>query len=1180
MSAPAAGGVAVGHPVDVASGVLSNTYRDARVMGRPPIDFVRSYSSALADRDGVLGPGWYHGFDLRLGATIDGHRLLDAGGGSVDFIDGDEALARGDRVRHLGAFAEIGRVDGGFVVTRWSADSTGVSRLVFPHVSLGQWARPTVIQDARGDRLHLTWDARGLLGAIEQRRSGRRLELSYRSDRLTQVTAVAGGGRRTLASYGYDGRSRLESYTDAGGNTARYRYDDAGRLVEEMARDGSIWSFTFNAAGRCVRATGRDGYDEKRLAYDVAARTTRVTDSRDAVWTYFWNEAGQVVRAESPLGRVTQSVFDEHGRLAKSIDAGGGATSFEYDEAGNRCAIQDPKGLVTSFVHDADHQLIQLTDKGGHVWRRGHDASGRLIEMIDPAGSTFRMTWSPEGDLTRLEGPAGLVRRYFWTPAGELSALAGASENAFHYQYDEWGHLVASQDPLGNVTRRRRDARGLLIAVDWPDGTVTRNEYTPSGELTRTIDRDGTVMTYRISSCSTRWGAVERANRTFRFTWENEPSLLTQIQNPNGETRTFEYDDDLRVTRAVGFDGIETTYTYDAAGRLVGRTVGGERTTFEHDELGAIVKGTYADGSVVEMTYDDLGRLAEIKDPASSVRFERDPLGHPTLEQAGEFQVERTFDPLGRLIARRTSLGFETTRTLNDAGRPVAMTIGGARLELEYDAVGREIARRFDGGATLRSAWNPMHRLVEQEVTTAAPRGGASGTATTALDPPIHRRYTYDPGDKLRVIDDDRWGRGAYAYDEAGRLTGADLAAGASERYVYDAAGNVVETANRLGADPTASWSTTRRRLAPGGQLTAEGALGFRYDSVGRLTEMSAGAGGPTWTYRWDARGRLIEAQLPDGATHRFGYDALDRRTWKEGPGGRTEYRWDGDRMTHQIAPDGRVQSWELTVGTLTPVAKQEDGQVHFAVTDHLGTPRELLTGDGRITWSAVLSPRGNVVRFGERATDCALRFAGQWWDDETSLSYNRFRYYSPSRGQFLSRDPLAKLLDFNAYAYPNNPLEWIDPFGLLAEVFYPQPDALGRPQGATALVTPADAGTGTDANPAIRPPGFEGGGHPAHHERGHLIPNRLGGDGNDPRNLVTVTGGSNHPGMANVEARIAAHVEAGNYVEMKVTPIYEGDNLVPSKIRIQATDLATGQVVADEEIQNGLHKNYRGCSH
>ena len=34
------------------------------------------------------------------------------------------------------------------------------------------------------------------------------------------------------------------------------------------------------------------------------------------------------------------------------------------------------------------------------------------------------------------------------------------------------------------------------------------------------------------------------------------------------------------------------------------------------------------------------------------------------------------------------------------------------------------------------------------------------------------------------------------------------------------------------------------------------------------------------------------------------------------------------------------------------------------------------------------------------------IRFQGQYIDEETGLHYNRFRYYDPDMGMFISRDP------------------------------------------------------------------------------------------------------------------------------------------------------------------------------
>ena len=59
------------------------------------------------------------------------------------------------------------------------------------------------------------------------------------------------------------------------------------------------------------------------------------------------------------------------------------------------------------------------------------------------------------------------------------------------------------------------------------------------------------------------------------------------------------------------------------------------------------------------------------------------------------------------------------------------------------------------------------------------------------------------------------------------------------------------------------------------------------------------------------------------------------------------------------------------------------------------------------------------------------FRFQGQFYDGETGLHYNRFRYYDSDVGMFISRDPIGLMGGFNVFAYAPNPVHWIDPSGL-----------------------------------------------------------------------------------------------------------------------------------------------------
>ncbi|WP_387468463.1 RHS repeat-associated core domain-containing protein, partial [Photorhabdus sp. RM323S] len=110
--------------------------------------------------------------------------------------------------------------------------------------------------------------------------------------------------------------------------------------------------------------------------------------------------------------------------------------------------------------------------------------------------------------------------------------------------------------------------------------------------------------------------------------------------------------------------------------------------------------------------------------------------------------------------------------------------------------------------------------------------------------------------------------------------------------------------------------------------------------------------------------------------------------------------------------------------------------------TDINGAPLEVTNEEGKIAWA------GKYRLFGELDgsplayfTDPALsstdydfrqnlRYAGQYFDNETGLHFNTFRYYAPETGRFITPDPIGLAGGLNLYQYAPNPMTWIDPWG------------------------------------------------------------------------------------------------------------------------------------------------------
>ncbi|MTD29438.1 RHS repeat-associated core domain-containing protein, partial [Erwinia sorbitola] len=100
------------------------------------------------------------------------------------------------------------------------------------------------------------------------------------------------------------------------------------------------------------------------------------------------------------------------------------------------------------------------------------------------------------------------------------------------------------------------------------------------------------------------------------------------------------------------------------------------------------------------------------------------------------------------------------------------------------------------------------------------------------------------------------------------------------------------------------------------------------------------------------------------------------------------------------------------------------------------GMPQALSDREGNTVWRPLHTGLFGVIRREESrlspyAARQNLRFAGQYYDEETGLHYNTLRYYDPGSGSFTQPDPIGLRGGINLYAYGPNPLTWVDPLGL-----------------------------------------------------------------------------------------------------------------------------------------------------
>ncbi|WP_327351025.1 DUF6531 domain-containing protein [Streptomyces sp. NBC_01304] len=1049
------GRTVAGDPVDVISGQMVTSDTDVELPGLLPLLLRRAYASAY-DAGRLYGPGWASTLDQRLEVV----------GYEIHYIGDDAQVLRYPLPTQHGVPALP--TAGARWPLVWEADGTiriddpwsGWSR----HFAAWSPGRPvcplTALTDRGGRRItiqHASED--GTRPTEVTHGAGYRIAVDTRQSDLHGSRVVAlrlldgtDDGRGTLLrSFHYGEHGRLIQVVNSQGGRQRYEHDHADRITAWTDRNGHRYAYTYDDHGRVVRGDGPGGDLSAAFAYHPLRRVTVVTDSLGHRTEFHYDRHHHITRTVDPLGHSVLTEHDRHGHLLARTDELGHTTRFTRDEHGDITRVDRPDGTTISARHNALHLPVETIEPGGSTWHHTYDARGNPLAVTDPTGAVTTYSYDERGHLATVTDALGHVQRL---------------------ETDAAGLVTAASDPLGATTRVTRDAFGRITGLRDPLGQLTTLEWTTEGWLTLRRRPDGSVERWRhdaegneISHEDAGGGRTETVPGPFgnpvarttadgaRYQLSYDTELrLTSVTGPTGLVWRYEHDASGRVTGEVDFDDRRLGYRLDAAGRLIERVNGaGQVVQHTRDTLGRILESRHDTGAVTAYAHDANGALLRAQNPDATLEFTRDALGRVQSQTVNGARTTWEYDARGARTRRTTPTGAVSEWSFDAAGRPTTLAAAGGRLAFEYDAAGREVTRHLGTTAALTQTYDALHRMTAQSLWSRD---------TTGTRPLRQHTFAYRPDGYLAAIRDPETGVWRFELDPLGQVTAIHAEADGgderqpAERYAYDALGNLTH----------GQWPTHHQkdddaqgaRAYAGTLIRSAGRTAYAHDAQSRVTtrtRTTLSGKARTWQYTWDAEDRLTQAVTPDGTVWRYRYDPLGRRIAKQrldaqgSVAEQTDFTWDGTTLCEQTSrsasgPARRALTltWDHRGGR--PLAQTErrslsdsevDERFYAIVTDLVGAPTELVDKQGDIAWHARATLWG-VTAWDRSATGYTpLRFPGQYYDPETGLHHNYFRFYDPDTARYLTPDPWGLAPSPNPMAYVANPLHGIDPLGLAA---------------------------------------------------------------------------------------------------------------------------------------------------
>lgn len=841
-------------------------------------------------------------------------------------------------------------------------------------------------------------------------------------------------------------------------------------------------------SSQCIKQWGDEASYQYHFSYQShpSGRVTTSTDSLGNTERFVHSPQGKLLEFHDANGHISRYRYDSLGRKIAETNAMGALTQYEYNLQGQLSALVAADGTVTRYQYNALGQRIVTIDPLGGKHLRRFDATGRLLseQLVDGRQRQYR--YNDNGQLTEFVDEYGRKKSHFWGANGELLAQQQGAKLT-RYSYDSMGRINASIDGHGIVTETVRDTVGRVSAYrcysqqHQHEQIVSEFEYdtagrmisalTPTMVIQKGADKANDCSKPRpvIASAQESDEAVSRKSWCYQglaqpsamqfedgsrlqYCYDSERNL-TQIIRSDGAQYSLQYSKTEQITQLIGFDGRQQDFTYDAADRLSAISDSGMRhIALKRDLLGRVVqqssvvlsnKSTQPISSLSVQNnfhYDALGRVVKAHNGHSQLALTYHLNGKVSQSTQGAWKIGYRYNAQGLRESMQLPDGSIIQYEYDEHAQLASMALAHSGRDSQsklivtrqYDDAGLLVTQKMGNDVTLKQQFDRFSRLNEQrwchkqvgEVEFRCYQYDAEGqlqcrqTSASAKDEDTQTdRFSYNSINQLVAVE-----RESHVAGKADIIE--------STAYQWDGFGNP-QSASAANSHHQSSVNSSARPISVShDRLLSRFDSHFSYDDSGNQTHITAA--GVRQYRQFNGLNQLVEINH-NGKLTRYQYDALGRRTAKLTERSRTDYLWDGDQLVGEHT-QGQYRWYLYEPDSFSPIACVESEQIYWYHLDQLGTPCTVLNGQGKMVWQHFADPFGLAVADSQPIADSfdnPLRFQGQYFDAESGLHYNRYRYYSPQQQRFINQDPIGLAGGINPYQYAPNPVNWIDPLGL-----------------------------------------------------------------------------------------------------------------------------------------------------